>query len=410
MSLFNVDFSESDDNDVDLFKNTVPFKPKFNVPDEKAKPKYLQEQPHQNRTRRQKQDITKVEKKVVEVQPQVLENPPPQQQNRRRTRKKEIITMHDVDSSDEPQENVNPPEEEETKQNSDSQPQELEIKRSKTPKPEQQKAERTRSPKGQNKFVKIDSSSSENATDEPTDPVIKKEPKAKEEPKPQSEKKTENKAEQPHKDQPTGNFSKFAIPVEVKSKEQPMYRISREKKTSLLGMSYTFLLYQTTDHILSATYKKGAEVATIYKGQIPADKNANGDAYVSVGNKTSDFALRLESKTGEEVLSIRFYPKEPKEAARRLTLSFFAPKEEAPSRLYSRQPTETNNGTIDFDFKGRFHITSVKNAVLFEKKSDPDLFWIRKIDRDVIELQAGFPIDPLCMFAIGLASFITEVK
>ncbi|EAX94752.1 hypothetical protein TVAG_346150 [Trichomonas vaginalis G3] len=406
MSLFNVDFSSSDGDDVNLFKNTVPFKPRFNVPDENGKSKYPQDNNNQRRRVRKNKEATKVEKKVVEVQPQVLESPPQRHVNTRKTRKKDIITFQEVDLSEEHTDPEPTLVEKASDVTTETAPKEIEATRpvkaekpkNTDEKPRKRSQRRESSPE---KFVKIDSSSSENATDEPTDPEEEKDNKKEQEkPKDIPPVKTT-----PQPNQPIGNHSKYAIPIEVKSKEQPVYRISREKNVGLLGSTFTFRFYMLSEFILSAVYKKGSESI-----QISKDDTSDVDAYVSVGNKTAAFSLRLKSQTSDEILSIRFYPKEGKDPARRMCVSFFNQAEGIPKKLMSRQPTEKVLKKVTYNFHGRFHVQSVKNAVLYEKKDGDDLFWIRKIQTDVIELQAVFPLEPESMFAIGLAAFITEVK
>lgn len=405
MSLYIVDFSSDDEDGNKNFQNATPFKPKFNVPDEKAKPKYLQETNRSTRRMRNGKDATKVEKKVVEYKPEVLTEQPAKASENRRTRKKEIITFEDADSSDDsytPDHIQQHTSESEDKNESNEEKISFQVTNhpQQTAQPHSRRQVRGSSPHQQ---VQNSTSPQVNTENESTKPNI------------ENEVKTDQKEQKPQENQ-TNEIKRVQQPElliyvprpsisDSKAKEQPMYRISREKKTGLLGATYTFRFYMLSEFILSAIYKKGADTINIIK-----EGSSDVDACISIGNKTQDFSLRLGSKTGDEVLSIRFYPKEGKNLARRMSVSFFIKKEGNPAKLFSRQPTESVQGHLTYNFNGRFHIQSVKNAVLFEKKGDPDLFWIRKIANEVIELQAAFPLEPLSMFAIGLASFITEIK
>lgn len=201
----------------------------------------------------------------------------------------------------------------------------------------------------------------------------------------------------------------MTLPKVIKKEENMIFRIARKVVMSLTGRQTFFDFYLLSERIYSAKYKHGKEMIPIIKG---TDSNFDGpmDSCVILGNKASDFDLRRKSKTGVEILAMRFYPSTKEDPHRRFVVTFFSPLENAPLRLFSRQPTVYNNGKLTFDFGGRFHHISVKNAILYEKKSSDDLLWIRKTGVDVLEIETAFPVEPLAVFGIGIGSFVTDVK
>lgn len=401
MSLFNVEFSSDDDSD-DV--PIMPFNPKYakkNI-DQNAKPKYLQEPTPQRRTRRE--PPVRVEKTVVDLnaQPIKTEVPSNQATPTRRTRRGRQAPVNQ-----EPVREVVTPKKEEEKsysydeeESSESPQEEIAVVRRR--KPEKAPAEK---PKQTRKKVVIPEDSeyydneeeAEKEKDKAVNNSVKEAPK--------EEKKPEEKKEKEH---PDVHKKGVAIPVEIKPKEMPMSDISRKKTTSITGTIFEFKYYYNTNLTMSAKYKKGNEFVAIAQGE---EVHLKGPSYASlaIGNHGADFSLRMGSVTGEEIITVRFLQKEKDELARKMIVSFFASKEGQPLRLFSRQPV-LEDGELNYDFKGRFKLQSIKNAVLYEKKNKEDLLWIRKIRPDVLELQAAFEVDQVVLFAIGLASFITSVK
>lgn len=224
--------------------------------------------------------------------------------------------------------------------------------------------------------------------------------------------------------EPRNKIPEPAIPVPIKvistaipknmpkvynRKENPIYRVARESSINIRGKRTFFSLFNVSEFLYSAKYKSGSDIIPIVKGQT-VHVDGPMDACITVGNKETDFGLRMKSKTGDELLVIRFSPPEANEIARKLVCSIFASGEDIPSRLFSRQPTVQNMGKLTFDFGGRFHIISVKNAVLYDKNGKENIIWIRKTGEDVLEIEVARNFDHLIVFALGIASFISSVK
>ena len=199
------------------------------------------------------------------------------------------------------------------------------------------------------------------------------------------------------------------IPVPVKKKSNPIYRMARESSINFRGKRTFFTFFNLSEQLFTAKYKSGNDIIPIAKG---SSVHVDGpmDACIIIGNKEMDFALRLNSKNGDEIFTVRFSPPDVDEIHRKMICNFFQNIQGYPTRLFSRQPTVESLGKFTFDFGGRFHLNSVKNAVLYEKKKLDNLVWIRKTGENVLEIEVSIDLDPLIIFTMGISSFITPIK
>lgn len=187
----------------------------------------------------------------------------------------------------------------------------------------------------------------------------------------------------------------------------PIYAISRESKIHLTGRTLIFRFSENGKQMYKAVLK-GKNVAgfPIYK-----EDSTEQTHYMQMGNNTADFSLHEQTEYGDELISIRFKPQETSaDTHRKMAVAIFKPLENAPVRLLSKLPGLDQDGKPFFDFEGRFSIESVKNAILIDRQYGPTLVMIRKAGEDVIEIEVRFPHDPIIIFALGIASFLTKVK
>jgi len=189
-----------------------------------------------------------------------------------------------------------------------------------------------------------------------------------------------------------------------------IFTITRENSFKISGRRIYFRFNRETNCIFSAKCKsKGSEKIPIVSGSEVHLRNPS-DTVLIVGNNGTDFSLRERSQTGKELLTVRYYPKSiGTNSFRRMVITFFQKTEEMPQKLRSKTPTFTNDGVAIHDFEGRYSIASVKNAVLAEEESLPNLLMIRKIAKDAADIEARFPIDPVYLFGIGISSFLCSL-
>lgn len=193
--------------------------------------------------------------------------------------------------------------------------------------------------------------------------------------------------------------------------QYPIYLIKREKKTHLNGQRLFFNLYIGNQQIYTAKCKtKSAHHVYIMKGT-DVHLGSTADALILIGNDSSDFSLRKKKDLGAEIMTIRILPpRTTADTSRKMTVSFFAPLEGTPNKIYTKSPGLNQEGKIEHDFEGKFAIESIKNAVLVAKPEGPKMMFIRKIGENSIEIEARFEHEDLWIFAIGIASFLSKVK
>jgi hypothetical protein len=183
--------------------------------------------------------------------------------------------------------------------------------------------------------------------------------------------------------------------------------VKRDAKSHLTGKSVFFRLEESETPLFLAKFKK-SHVA-IFTADREPHLRATADAVMLVADEMRDFSLRTSAT--EKILNVRIMPASlPVENARRLTVSFFIEQPGLPTRLVSRNPKLNRDGKVVHDFDGKFAIHSVKSAVLVARQDGPPLSYIRKAGKDALEIDAKFPHEPLWIFAIGIASFMTKVK
>ena len=71
----------------------------------------------------------------------------------------------------------------------------------------------------------------------------------------------------------------------------------------------------------------------------------------------------------------------------------------------SRIPQKTEDGEWKMSFRGKYLVVSQKNAIILNENSKPVII-IRKILKRVLQIELIQNIDPIYMFAFGIASFI----
>lgn len=194
----------------------------------------------------------------------------------------------------------------------------------------------------------------------------------------------------------------------------PIYLVKREKKMQINGRRILFSFLEGSRHIYSAKCKgKNPHHVYIKRGDKPDDIKSGdtADAIIMIGNEGTDFSLRKSTNSSNEIMTIRISPaRTPADTARKMSVIFFEPRDGAPARLMSKNPSLNPDGKPEHDFEGRFAIDSVKNAVLVDKTKGPSLMFIRKTGKMAIEIEVRFEHEDLWIFAIGIASFLSKVK
>jgi hypothetical protein len=187
-----------------------------------------------------------------------------------------------------------------------------------------------------------------------------------------------------------------------------MYVVQRQQKKRITGISTYFTIATNDQPLYTGKFKK-TQVLIFDAGKDPRSVE-NPDAVLLIANEQRDYALRKQVQS-DDILTIRFLPPEsPLDNARKMFISFFKQDDCVPQRLVSKNPKLSADGKITHDFDNRFAIASVKNVVLSAKPDGPGMIMVRKAGPDALEVEVRFEHQPLWVFAVGMASYLTKVK
>jgi hypothetical protein len=132
------------------------------------------------------------------------------------------------------------------------------------------------------------------------------------------------------------------------------------------------------------------------------------DCVLLHGNQYSAFSLRKETQIGEEIMSLKFTRlKDDVIHPRKLECCFFHPDPLCPRRLDSADPEMTGRGKWSLYLKSERAISSVKNCRL-DDEMHHHYCYVRKLEKNVLEIEARESLPDICIFGIGLASWLTK--
>lgn len=215
--------------------------------------------------------------------------------------------------------------------------------------------------------------------------------------------------EQPHIE-PKEQQHTNSIPFQP-HKEQPKsitYLINRDVHKGI-SKSILFTLMEHGNPKFASKIRSRKDVNIPIQKNITFVSSMPIDAVLVQGSKSQDFSLRDKDSYGEQLLQIKFIPgSSPADVGRKAVITFKS-LQGMPSKLLTRTPMIDPSGIPTYDFQGHYSQKSIKNAVFYENQNGPNLLMVRKVGKNQIEIDVHFECDPLWIFAIGVASFISTV-
>ena len=76
--------------------------------------------------------------------------------------------------------------------------------------------------------------------------------------------------------------------------------------------------------------------------------------------------------------------------------------------LFSKQPEINENGDFELYFGGKMIIPSVKNCILIDDIENFELIGLRKIQKNLLEIDSRSDIKSINLFVIGIISFLSK--
>lgn len=192
------------------------------------------------------------------------------------------------------------------------------------------------------------------------------------------------------------------------SRERHLYHVARTRKLSVAGRRTTFTIF---DHgnPLYTTKVKGSQLKEplpIAKGGEMHYRDREFPGYLLSGNKHTQFSLRTADPFGKEQLSLTFsWHNGSKSVPRDISITFFLKDSLVPEKLANKRPQMTGDGEWQLDFSNRPVIASIRNCIFVHSSNGVEFVVVRKVERDMIEVDAVEIISPMAVFSIVIALF-----
>ena len=186
------------------------------------------------------------------------------------------------------------------------------------------------------------------------------------------------------------------------------YKVIRKKQVNIKGKSTIFQFLDDQKVLFSAKFKVSQPFIPIEKGESVHFNDNEKEACVLYANKYSDYSLRNKYDHGEEIMSLKFRKfHNDGHVPRRVLIYFFNPNENLPEKLESKEPEQTDDMKFCIDLNTDNAIASIKNCRIEDSHNKPFIF-IRKLKKELLEIEGQTVISPICLFTIGIGSFICK--
>jgi hypothetical protein len=127
--------------------------------------------------------------------------------------------------------------------------------------------------------------------------------------------------------------------------------------------------------------------------------------FIIVTDKKKTFTFRAND--GRDIAIANFwFPRGNTLCARRLRCQGYDEKGSRCLFLRNRRPEVMANGARGLFFGGRLTLSSVKNAILIDMKTQTEIIGVRKIATNILELDAWSTIKPAHIFTVGMAAWL----
>ena len=131
---------------------------------------------------------------------------------------------------------------------------------------------------------------------------------------------------------------------------------------------------------------------------------------VSTSNRR-DFALRREAQDSDDLVVIRFADtRRGLDNARRSTIFFRQIENFGQLKLVALNPEKGPDGDIVHNFGGKFAMKSGKNAAFVAHRDGSPLVTVRKVAKDILEIDIQIPHEPVWVLAIGASVFVSKAR
>lgn len=115
------------------------------------------------------------------------------------------------------------------------------------------------------------------------------------------------------------------------------------------------------------------------------------------------FELRKGSPTGNSLFLLNQYQLSVQNEPKSINVEIYNPDNNDTVHFSNRKPVLSPNGEWHLDFGDRKSIPSFRNCILVEPLSGVAVIIVRKVDKDMFEIDVAIPVPELFIFAIALS-------
>lgn len=194
----------------------------------------------------------------------------------------------------------------------------------------------------------------------------------------------------------------------TQSNERELYQIIRSKRHTIKGTRITFQILQDSEVLYTTKFKGKRPNAPIpiQSGSEMHYRDNEFAGYLHSGNNHCSYSLRIKNLYGKELISIQFnLHNGQKSIPKQIVVSFFIKDSLIPQKLVNMPPTLNDDGGYELPFYNKMCIPSIKNCVMINEVDQCHFMSVRKIDKNMIEVDAVEMISPLSIFGFVLSIF-----
>lgn len=218
------------------------------------------------------------------------------------------------------------------------------------------------------------------------------------------------------------NQTSSQIPYGIKRHSNYTYSFSYKKIETIKGPRFHYQLSLNENPLFhsKAKLRHPNDPVRISSGSECHFSQHEYEGYLLTNKKRNAFSLRSKTKNGPELMIIELSQvKGPNPKNTRVIFKNFTEPVEDDSAnnkpqndliLVNMKPKkEEEKGHWTLNFNGKFAIPSVKNCILVKECTDDQMISMRRVSTKSCEIDAFDYFPPLCLFALGLSSFVSSI-
>lgn len=199
----------------------------------------------------------------------------------------------------------------------------------------------------------------------------------------------------------------------IQNQDYVTYSVKRTPKRSVHGKSYIFSLIKEGKPVLfsksNSRHPKGVlPIST--NSDVHIRKSSSSEYTITAENGCTKFIFKSSNQNPILTYSIspsqNEYVKLP-----HLNIAVDESFDFSPKQMTSKRPQMSKRGFFFLDFHNKFTLPSEKNAIFIPANPEigkDDLFVVRKIEKDRIEIDVNINAEDIIVFAIGLSTFLAK--